>query len=571
MYSAAPEELPLEESFMSMLQFARHAGRYREMLSVLVKFGFREFFEDAKLDLLLERSRRIFHRGPTEEVQRMGRPKRLRLALEELGPTFIKLGQVLSTRPDILPPEYIAEFQHLQDNVPSVAWPEIKKQLIEDLGHLEDHFDSLDEEPMAAASMAQAHRAVIKGGQPIVLKILRPGIARIVREDLEILHSVAEWINRHRHDLPFDVIAVVEEFQQAMSYELDLMHEARNIETFRRQLEDQKETYFPQVYWAVTRSRCLGLEEIKGVQLSHWHEADLSKEERQKIVRIGAGSILHQVLDIGFFHADPHPGNMFWLRDGRLCFIDCGMAGRVDRETVHELANLLYGVATNDIDRVFEAFLSLGNVNEDQISPRSVRRDLQDFIDQFTGVSFEQIQMSAVLQAFSDGLRKHRIQCPGDIILMIKALSTIEGVGEDLDPEFDLIGYAKPHLEALIKRQYSREAIWSRLKRSGGKYLTLLEELPHRVGTILQRVSRNEVQVGVEIDGLKQLTQTVHHSSRQLSYSLLIAAMIMASSVLVLAAGTEGSLLKVIGFIGFLVSFLLAFFIVVENFLRRNV
>ena len=556
---------------MSMLQFVRHAGRYREMLSVLVSFGFREFFEDAKLDLLLERSRRVFHHSSNDEIQRMGRPKRLRLALEELGPTFIKLGQVLSTRPDILPPEYIEEFQHLQDDVPSVEWDKIKEQLIEDLGDLDDHFESIDEVPMAAASMAQAHRAVLKGGQPIVLKVLRPGIARTVVMDLEILHEVSVWIAKHKSDLPFDPISVVDEFQQAMSYELDLVHEARNIETFRRRLEDESGTYFPEVYWDVTRSRVLGLEEIKGVQLSHWKEAGLSQEERTKIVEIGSESILRQVLDIGFFHADPHPGNMFWLSDGRLCFIDCGMAGRVDEETVNELANLLYGVSCNDIDKVYDAFISLGNVQEDSISPRAVRRDLQDFLDQFTGVSFEKIQMSAVLQAFSEGLRKHHIQCPGDIILMIKALSTIEGVGEDLDPKFDLISYARPHLEKLVKRQYSRKAILGRLKKSGMKYLKMAEVLPGRAITVMERFSRNKMKIGIDVEGLERLTQSIHHASRQISYTVLIASMILASSVLVLASGRKGhSVLEWIGFIGFLASFVLAFFILLENFLRRN-
>ncbi|MEE2906808.1 MAG: AarF/UbiB family protein [Planctomycetota bacterium] len=557
---------------MSMLQFVRHAGRYREMLSVLVKFGFREFFEDARLDLLLDRSRRVFHRSPSDEIQRMGRPKRLRMALEELGPTFIKLGQVLSTRPDILPPEYIHEFRHLQDDVPAVPWSQIKQQLIDDLGDLDESLESIDEEAMAAASMAQAHRAVLKDGGPIVLKVLRPGIARIVRQDLEILHDVAEWVGRHHPDLAFDPVAVVEEFQQAMSYELDLMHEARNIESFRRRLDDEPGTYFPEVFWSVTRSRVLGLEEIKGVQLSHWKEAGLSEEERKKIVELGAGSILRQVLDIGFFHADPHPGNLFWLPDHRLCFIDCGMAGRVDRETVNELANLLYGVSASDIDKVYEAFIALGNVREESISPRAVRRDLQDFMDQFTGVSFEKIQMSAVLQAFSDGLRKHHIQCPGDIILMIKALSTIEGVGEELDPSFDLIAFARPHLEALVKRQYSREVLWSRLKTSSTKYLKLIEGLPSRVATILDRFSRNEIKVSLDVEGLERLNRTVHHSSRQISYTLLIAAMIMASSVLVLADSrvTGHSILGWIGFVGFLVSFLMAAFVLLENVLRKN-
>ena len=246
------------------------------------------------------------------------------------------------------------------------------------------------------------------------------------------------------------------------------------------------------------------------------------------------------------------------------------MAGRVDKETVGQLANLLYGVSTGDIDKVYEAFIELGNVREEQISPKNVRRDLQDFMDQFTGVSFEKIQMSAVLQAFADGLRKHRIQCPGDIVLMIKALSTIEGVGEDLDPNFDLITYARPQLEALVKRQYSKEAIWGRIKGSGMRYLKLLESTPQRVTSILERFSRNEAKINIDVRGLDELTGTVHHASKQLSYALLIAAMIMASAILVLADRSAGSILGWIGFVGFLVSFLLAFVMLLENFIKRK-
>ena len=335
-----------------MLQLVKHANRYREILSILVRFGFKEFFEDAKLDLLLEKGQRIISRRPPPEVEGVSRPARLRMALEELGPTFIKLGQILSTRPDILPPEYIEELHKLQDDVPAVAWAEVKRQLEEDLGDLHEHFKSIDEVPMAAASMAQAHRAVLRDGdRPIVLKILRPNIDRVVHADMEILEAVAEWVARHMRDLPFDPVGTVEEFSESLTHELDLVHEGRNTDLFRSNLEEGEQAWFPTVEWSVTRKRVLGLEEIKGIQLSKWREANLSDEQRESLVRNGAYTVLRQVLDIGFFHADPHPGNLFLLDDGRLCFIDCGMAGRVDEETVTDLANLIHGVATSDINR----------------------------------------------------------------------------------------------------------------------------------------------------------------------------------------------------------------------------
>jgi ubiquinone biosynthesis protein len=250
------------------------------------------------------------------------------------------------------------------------------------------------------------------------------------------------------------------------------------------------------------------------------------------------------------------------------------MAGRVDRETVTDLANLIHGIASSDIDKFYEAFLALGQVDEDQVDPRSLRRDLHDFLDQFTGVSFERLDMASMLRAFTDGLRKHRLQCPADIVLMIKALTTIEGVAEEIDPEFDLLGFARPHVEKLVKQQYSFKVIKGRFKRNAGKWLTLSERMPGRLTTILDRLGGNKFKIGLDVDGFQTLERTVFHSSRQLSYSILVAAMIMASSVLVLASSAgKTSALGWIGFIGFLVSFIFAFLILLENLwtkLRRK-
>ncbi len=556
---------------ISVVSTIKNANRYRQIMTVAVKYGFREFLTETKMHLLSDKGEKVLKEGDSgEHVGKLSRAARLRKALEELGPTFIKLGQILSTRPDILPPDWIEEFQKLQSEVPPCSWEEIHAELVSELGDLEALFSSIEEEPLAAASIGQAHRATRTDGQSIVLKILRPGIEKTIKADMEILHEVAEWIHKHKVDLPFDPRGVVKEFADSITNELDLMHEGRNTDIFRRNLEEGEQAWFPIVHWDCTTRRVLGLEEIKGIHLAHWQEAGLSKSQREQLVRAGAYTVLRQVLELGFFHADPHPGNLFLLDDGRLCFIDCGMAGRVDEATTADLATLIHGVATSDIEKVYAAFVSLGDVDESTANVREIRRDLQDFLDQYTGVSFSQIDMSAVLMAFTDGLRKHGIKCPSDIVLMIKALTTIEGVGEELDPEFDLLAFARPHVEAMIKRQYSMKAIRKRVQRNAGEWVNLLEHLPKNLGRIVDRFSRNQMSMHMDVEGIEDLNRTVHHSSRQISYSLLVAAMIMASAVLVLAAGREGDALRWIGGFGFFLSFSLAILILLENFIRKR-
>ena len=559
------------ELAISFISTIKHAGRYSELMKVAVKYGFREFFYETKLHLLHSEGHKALKEGEEgETIQAMSRAARLRMAMEELGPTFIKLGQILSTRPDILPQDWIEEFQKLQSDVPAEKWEKIEEELIAEMGDLDEKFQSIEHTPMAAASMAQAHRAVRKDGKKIVLKILRPGIEKVINADMEILQAIAHWLAKHHDDLPFDPVAVVDEFAGSIKNEMDFMHEGRNTDMFRDGLGENEEAWFPIVHWDLTTRRILALEEITGVLLSHWREADLSKDQRERLVRIGAYTVLRQTLEIGFFHADPHPGNLILMEDGRLCFIDCGMAGRVDEETTSQLAMLIYGVAKSDIDKVYEAFMALGNVDELEVDVKQIHRDLQDFMDQYTNVGFDKINMSAVLRAFTEGLRKHRIKCPSDIVMLIKALTTIEGVGEDLDPNFDLIGFAKPHVEKLVKRQFSLPAIRKRVQKNAGSWLKFAENLPLNLSHLADRLGRNELAMRMDVAGIERLNDSVNHASKQLSYSLLIASMILASAVLVLAEGRGGGILGWFGGFGFLLSFLLALFILFENLIRKR-
>jgi ubiquinone biosynthesis protein len=310
---------------------------------------------------------------------------------------------------------------------------------------------------------------------------------------------------------------------------------------------------FPEVYTDISTKRVLAIEEIHGVELTKWKDAGYTQEQRDKIVANGAHAVVKQTLEIGFFHADPHPGNIFVLEEEKLCFIDCGMTGRVEESMRKDLAMLLYGVSIQNIDYVTKAFLQLGDVSIEDIDERELRKDLSDFVERFTSGPLGDVDMGSMLTAFMDGLRKHKVKCPGDLILMIKALITIEGVGTQLSPNFNLVDYAKPTIEKLVKSQLSFGAIKSRTEASALMWAQLAERLPDDVTRFLDRIRRNRLRVNVDMESVEHMTDAVDRSSRNISWALIIAALIVGSSIMVLANRTDSmdirSLLGLLGYI----------------------
>ncbi len=409
---------------MATTKLIKNLPRMKEIVSVAAKFGFGEMIRDTKLGTFLGKFKK------THDIEQKPAKVRFRLALEELGPTFMKLGQVLSMRPDLVPPEWSEELANLQDSCPIVPWNEIKKELEKEYGaKIDELFASIDETPIGDGSMAQVHKAIAKDGKHIVLKILRPNIEKTVKSDLEVLEAIATILNNHGAKLGFDPKEVIDTFAEALDNELDLRHEADSTKMLQAMTEDNA-AIFPEVFSDISTKRILAIEEVKGAELTKWKEQNYTQEQRDKIVANGAHAVVRQTLEIGFFHADPHPGNIFVLKDEKLCFIDCGMTGRVEESMRKDLAMLLYGVSENNIDTVTKSFLRLGDISIDDVNNRELRKDLQDFIERFTEGPLGDVDMGSMLTAFLDGLRKHNVKCPGDLILMIKALITIEGVGK---------------------------------------------------------------------------------------------------------------------------------------------
>ena len=399
-------------------------------------------------------------------------------------------------------------------------------------------FTSIEETPIGDGSMAQVHRAVTKEGKKIVLKILRPNIEKKVQSDLQVLEAIASLLNSHGAKLGFDPREVIDTFAQALDAELDLRHEADSTKMLKGLTADDTST-FPEVFTELSTKRILAIEEVIGVELTKWKKQNYTQEQRDRIVGNGAHAVVRQTLEIGFFHADPHPGNIFILEDEKICFIDCGMTGRVEESMRQDLAMLLYGVSEKNIDTVTKSFLRLGDVSIDDINERELRKDLQDFIERFTEGPLGDVDMGSMLTAFLDGLRKHNVKCPGDLILMIKALITIEGVGKQLSPEFNLVDYAKPTIEKLVKSQFGFSALKNRTGLSAQLWAQLAERIPDDATRMLDRIRRNKVRLNIDIESMEHMTEAIDRSSRNISWALVISALIVGSSIMVLANRTE--------------------------------
>jgi ubiquinone biosynthesis protein len=547
----------------------RGARRTREILGVLVSYGFQNVIQELNLDDIYQKSKNFLTGKKVDAtIARLPHAVRLRKAMEELGPTFVKLGQVLSLRPDLIPPDWADEFRKLQSTVESVPFEKIRKQLESEYGsRLNELFESIDEEPLAAASIAQVHRAVAKDGTKVVLKVLRPGIEEVLQSDMDILHWLAEFAEDRFADLAYSPTEVVEQFAEELEREVDLKEEGRACDRFNRYFEENPDVSFPRVHWDLTTQRVLAMEEIHGILLSNMKDGDLSDEDIEKVVANGTDAVFRQCLEIGFFHADPHPGNIFAMPGGKICFIDCGMTGHVDPNTQEHLADLVQGVIAMDLDRVIEVVVALGDADPAIGENRSFRADTWEFIARFENVDLAKLDMGAMLQDFFERIRRNHLRVPADIVFLIKAITTIEGVGERLMPEFDIVGHVRPHVERLVRRRYGIKAIRHRFQHSLLGYLALVEDLPAQVRSIFFSFRRSRVTINLEHRGLDRLTDTINRASGNIAHSVFAGSLILGSSILILADSVLGEpgLLSVFAWLGLIAAVTLTVIRIVGN------
>lgn len=533
----------------------RDLGRLQEIAVVLIRYGFGDVVRRIGLASTLERAGRLLHwNEDRQELLRMTAPVRVRSAMQDLGPTFVKLGQVLATRVDLLPPEWIAELSELQNAVPALPYAEIRGQLEADLGASPaEVFAFLDETPMAAASLAQAHRARLHDGREVVLKVRRPGIRDVVEADLRLLARLAEIVEARLPDLRrYRPAEVVQQFTVSLRRELDFAAECRNAERIARNFSGRDDILIPKVHWQWTCESLNVQDFVDGIPGRDLAGVDAAGLDRRELAQRGAGIVLKMVLEDGSFHADPHPGNIIYLRDGRIGVIDFGMVGALSEVRRFQVAQLLHGLVEQDPQGVADVLLDwAGGVEVDE---NRLQHDISQFVDQYRGVPLKDLRIGLMLGDITQLLRSYSLTLPADLALMIKAFLTLEGMGRQLDPDFDMASAARPFLERVVLQRYAPRALLKRGRRSLLGLVDFAGELPRDLRKLVQAARRGRLQLKVETTALQGFGEQVNRAANRLVVGVITAALIIGSSIVMHSVGGVSSrwllALGVCGFIG---------------------
>ena len=533
----------------------RDLGRLQDIASVLIRWGFGDVVKRMGMAGVLEKAGRLLHWQAVEEGRlRMDVPTRLRCTLQDLGPTFVKLGQVLATRVDLLPPAWIDELGKLQNAVPALPWDTVLPQLREDLGaEPEAVFARVEHEPLAAASLAQAHRAWLVDGSAVVLKIRRPGIRDTVEADLRLLKHLAVIVEKNLPELRrYHPQRIVQQFSASLRRELDFAAECRNAERIAHNFTGRDDIVIPRVYWQWTCERLNVQECLEGVPGRDLAAVDAMGLDRVQLARTGAGLVLKMVLEDGFFHADPHPGNIFYMPDGAIGVIDFGMVGRVTEQRRFQIVRLLHGLVVHDSAAVAEVLADWTEENND-IDEVRLQESADVFVDQYRGVPLKDLRMGAMLGDVTAMLREHGLSLPADLALMIKAFLTLEGMGRQLDPDFDMASEARPYLERAMLERFAPDVLVRRGRRTLSGLVDLLRDMPRDVHRLLQSARRGKLQMHIEVDTLRAFGEQVDRAANRLTMGIITASLVIGSSIVMnsVGGGVSNRWLMALGVLGF--------------------
>ncbi|MCW5941903.1 MAG: AarF/ABC1/UbiB kinase family protein [Fimbriimonadaceae bacterium] len=505
-------------------------GRSGEIARVLARNGFAWMWSKWKIGAVLGAERGDRTAGPTSPRTQ---PERLRKALEELGTTFIKIGQMLSTRPDLVPPEYLAELSKLQDDAPRVPYPEIADVIEREFGQAPERlFRTFDPEARAAGSVAQVHGATLPEGTPVVVKVRRPGIERLVELDLAVLGRVARFLSQHTElGRTHDLESLVEEFAHTIRGELDLSKEGQNAERIAAQFSEDPRLHVPRIHGDFSGRTVLTMEDVRGIKIDRLEALDAAGIDRQRLAETCTHVALVQVLEHGFFHADPHPGNLLVLSDGTVALLDYGMVGRVGDRLRASLVRLALAVARQDAERLFEELLSLGAAKR-PIDRDAVLRDLERLMERYDGVPLGQISAAVLFRELSETARRHDLRLPSDLVLLARVVAMDEGIGAHLAPKFRFMEFARPYFEDFWRKSHSLGAVSRRLKEEAVDLVDLGDEMPRRLRRLMSTVERGELTTISRLDVPDALIGRLQDTANRVAVSTLLAGIIVGLSVL---------------------------------------
>jgi len=550
----------------------RHATRYRAILNVLIKYGFGDLVDALNIREHFESVRKKISRQRPEPIDKLSRPERVRMVLEELGPTFVKLGQILSTRADLIPLEYVEEFSKLQDAVPAFPYEKVKEIILSETGKSPGVlFHSFQKKPIAAASIGQVHRAVLKGNEEeVAIKVQRPDIQETVNIDLEILLHLATLVEKHVAELKFvRPTKIVAEFARTMQDEMDYRVEASHIERFARQFVDDRTIYVPKVFRELTTKRMLVMEFIDGRKASDFVALGEGGYDLKEVARRGADSMLQQICVWGFFHADPHPGNILILPDNVICFIDFGIMGRISQQEREDFTDFVEVLIRKDENKAVDALLKLTDASAD---PRQdeLQRDLMEFIDRYAFLPLKELEMGKMLQSVVEILRKQGMSLKPDLFLTVKALTIAEGLGRSLDPEFEIMEHAEPMFRKIQLTRYSIQGMIRDLADSGGELFRFAREIPGELRELLKKAREGKLKLEIEYGALERTLFRLDLISGRIASAIVLASLIIGSSIIVLSnTPPKWHDMPIIGLAGLLIAAVMGSWLL-TSFFRRG-
>lgn len=535
----------------------RDLPRIREIIGVFARHGFGDLVRRLNVQRTFERAGESLSVPDEDAPPVLDPPVRARLALEQLGPTFIKLGQVLATRVDVFPPEWVTEFEKLQSSVPATDFAELEAELTRAWGRPpSERFSELSLEPIGSASIAQVHRAKLPDGQNVILKIRRPHIVAKIEADLRVLHHLATLVEFEFPDSrQYQPVRIVEQFSKSLRRELDLAQEAQHHHRFAENFANDPYIVIPTIYWEYTNEIVNVQSYIDGVAGNELSLLEPAGLDRKLLAQRGANAVLQMILIDGYFHADPHPGNVIYLPDNRIAFIDFGMIGRLPAPRRDEIVDLLAALAGRDERGILNVLIDW--TADAPVDEEKLARDLAEFMFNYENLSLKDIRFGQLLNDVIAIMREHSITLPADLTLLFKALITLEGLGRQLDPDFQLVPHLTPFVRQVLLSRYAPLALLKKGQRNIWELASLIGGLPRDASRLIKAARRGKVKIDLDLKRLDHFGQQVDRAASRLTLGIVTGCLIIGSSiVMTVPAGPRLFGLPAFGFLGFLIAFL---------------
>ncbi|QWR76079.1 ABC1 kinase family protein [Candidatus Magnetomonas plexicatena] len=547
----------------------KNINRITQILNILAKHGFGQFIEQLNLNRLIPFRKRLKILAQSEIIETTI-AERLRRAFSDLGPSFIKLAQILSSRPDLITEKYAAEFAKLQDEVPPFAYASVRETIEKDLHMpIEEIFAEIEETPVAAASVSQVHRAVLNDGTKVVVKVQRPHIRQTIETDINIMRFLASLMLKYMPGTDiFNPLGIVEEFAKTIKRELNFMEEAKNVQRFARNFKDIENVKIPILYPAYTSERVIVLERIEGIRINDVKSMEKFGFDKSAIAENLVNAYFKMILEDGFFHADPHPGNLFITEDAVIGIVDFGMVGWLTPDVMESIAGILIAIVNKDFESLVDEFITIGMVTEEVDIDRFRREFLNDMMEiliPLYDTALAEINFAEYLDTITKVSLKHKLKIPSSLLLIDKCMLMVDSIVREIDKDFNFITASAPYTAMLIRKKYGPKKMYAKVGKNLSDLADSIVDTPKKLRVLLRKMINNEFSVKFNIIGIERLIRDFDRSTNRLSFSIVTASIIMSSAILTMSGiGAKIFDMPAIGTLGFVISFFLGIWLIIS-------